>query len=463
MSAIANFQLALRRSAHHLTKLQTLRINPREGVTAARSAELNRRYWVQQRERSIEAWKRIALEDPDHVAWVAATFGPTSPTYETCNSVGVLALWVEALSRTPTSGKPAVAALWEAMAAASVRALTNLESRSWLDRLLRRPNVSALEDIARLATAFSIAAPELGVKVGLFDAVAEATQKAGGGIDREGEFFYRHAAFACSTAGHARVDIFGPPDIRAEKGSSKEVWLSIERQLAMIDDEGADKDDAAVEALARGPLPVLYHKNWLSEEETQRLLETAEPLFEASELAVPGAPRYRTSQSAVLAESRLDEKGVELSKLIRSRAAAMLGLPSTHVEPLQLVRYGPGDYYARHHDWGGRDDPSLWIAGQRVATGLAYLDLAPECKEGGTAFLKLDLKINPVPRALVLWPNVLESGEPSDLTEHQAEPPQLKEGPERPVPDEGATASGGPYLKVALNIWIRDRPIPTAW
>ncbi|CAE8738763.1 unnamed protein product, partial [Polarella glacialis] len=117
-----------------------------------------------------------------------------------------------------------------------------------------------------------------------------------------------------------------------------------------------------------------------------------------------------------LAESR--GLPIEVSKVvsaIRGRAASEFDLPTSHVEPLQLVRYSSGEFYAPHVDWGKAEDDTLWLAGQRVATALVYLQGAA----GATRFTHLDLRVQPVPGMALLWPNVDARGHPLPETEHE--------------------------------------------
>mmetsp|Transcript_31414 Transcript_31414/g.104165 ORF Transcript_31414/g.104165 Transcript_31414/m.104165 type:complete len:110 (-) Transcript_31414:23-352(-) len=106
------------------------------------------------------------------------------------------------------------------------------------------------------------------------------------------------------------------------------------------------------------------------------------------------------------------------------------------------------------------------MVGQRVATVLVYLnDLPDGCLGGATRFTQLGgrgpggdigqegLRVRPRRGAAVAWPNVGLGGAPLFETEHEAEPLEL------PI----AHCCGGEApRKVAMNIWIRDRPVPWA-
>merc|ERR1712008_294906 len=118
-----------------------------------------------------------------------------------------------------------------------------------------------------------------------------------------------------------------------------------------------------------------------------------------------------------------------MGNAVRHQAAAAFGLSVEHVEPPQLVRYKPGERYMLHVDWGKSEDASLWVAGQRVATVLAYINGYPpqiSYPGGATHFPQLGhngLRLAPQAGAALLWPNVGCNGQPLAETEHEAEPP----------------------------------------
>lgn len=77
-----------------------------------------------------------------------------------------------------------------------------------------------------------------------------------------------------------------------------------------------------------------------------------------------------------------------------------------HTEPLQVLRYLPGERYLPHHDWFDPKDPGseqvLHQGGQRIATVLIYLN---EPSAGGeTSFPQLGFSVRPMRgAALGFW------------------------------------------------------------
>ena len=97
-----------------------------------------------------------------------------------------------------------------------------------------------------------------------------------------------------------------------------------------------------------------------------------------------------------------------------------VGYPVQALEPLQEVRYRPGQYYKPHHDY--YNGCETWIRGNRHFTYLVYLN---EVQGGGgqTGFPRLNLTIDPTFGAALLFDNVLPNGEPDERTLHEGVAP----------------------------------------
>ena len=66
---------------------------------------------------------------------------------------------------------------------------------------------------------------------------------------------------------------------------------------------------------------------------------------------------------------------------VRSRIANLTGVPEAHAEPMQILRYEPGQFYRRHHD---QNAPATTAWGPRLYTFFMYLS-EPEAG-GETSF-----------------------------------------------------------------------------
>lgn len=128
-------------------------------------------------------------------------------------------------------------------------------------------------------------------------------------------------------------------------------------------------------------------------------------------------------------------------KRIAQRIAGLVGMPLSHAESFQVIRYGVGAEYRAHFD--GFDPQTEagannWeCGGQRLITALGYLNNVK--KGGATSFPKLKTEIAPEAGKLLVFHNC----EPGTLRRH---PQSLHAG--TPV-EEGE--------KWAFNLWFRSR------
>jgi len=114
----------------------------------------------------------------------------------------------------------------------------------------------------------------------------------------------------------------------------------------------------------------------------------------------------------------------------------LIGVPRSHYEDLQVVRYRKGQEYKPHYDscfscTGNGDDV------RRKYTVLVFLNRVP--KGGGTRFTELDLEICPRTGTAIIWKNI--------------------DNLQRIIKD--SKHSGAPVCrgeKWACQLWIRDEP-----
>ncbi len=116
---------------------------------------------------------------------------------------------------------------------------------------------------------------------------------------------------------------------------------------------------------------------------------------------------------------------------INRRIAAASRTEVERGEPLQILRYQPGDSYRPHLD----AIPSL--ANQRILTLLVYLNA--DYDGGETHFCKSGLRFRGAPGDALLFANATEVGRPDPATEH-----------------EGLPVTRG--VKYLASRWIRARP-----
>jgi len=195
-----------------------------------------------------------------------------------------------------------------------------------------------------------------------------------------------------------------------------------------------------VEMLADNPRVMLFH-NFLSLEECQHLIALAEPRMARSTVQ---SKQLELSADRTSFTTNLLKRETDILKAIESRAVMFSGYPDTNLEPLQVVRYHPNQFYKPHYDYfvpGMKGTANaLKRGGQRTITYFVYLnDLPPDEKGGATSFPKLGIKIRPKAGTAVYFNNLLPSGKEDDRLLHGGEPPEQS-------------------IKYGLNIWFRQGP-----
>ncbi len=183
--------------------------------------------------------------------------------------------------------------------------------------------------------------------------------------------------------------------------------------------------------------PVAAFDDFLDGATCRRLIALAEPRFERSHVegrahAERTVSDERTSDSAMLHEPPASTDPAVLATL--ERAARLLDAPVSHLEPLQVVRYRPGQRFGVHHD--SFADVRLG-EGQRVATLFVYLNDAQP--EAATEFPRLGLAVSPRAGTAVYWCNLRADGAIDDRAQHAGRAPR-----------------GG--VKYGLNVWLREKP-----
>lgn len=150
----------------------------------------------------------------------------------------------------------------------------------------------------------------------------------------------------------------------------------------------------------------------------------------------------RTSENA-WCQSKCKENPT-VQKLYRKIEEAT-GVPYGNFENFQVLKYGVGQRYNKHHDQGAASTFKT-LAGPRILTFFLYLS---DVDEGGeTDFPDVGLTVKPERGAAILWPSVLNSDlmEIEPNTHHAAMP--VKKG-----------------TKFAANSWLHlyDYRVPNLW
>jgi prolyl 4-hydroxylase len=113
---------------------------------------------------------------------------------------------------------------------------------------------------------------------------------------------------------------------------------------------------------------------------------------------------------------------------VQRKIMAVIGLPIDRAEPLQVLRYGPGEEYVAHfdffdaHDDVAADAPptTLSLYGQRVATMICYLSAVES--GGATVFPEIGFEVRPLPGRAVYFTYVGADGTLDPMSLHGGAP-----------------------------------------
>lgn len=194
-----------------------------------------------------------------------------------------------------------------------------------------------------------------------------------------------------------------------------------------------------LELLSESPRVMMYH-NLLSLPECQHLIELAEPRMARS--TVQGKVLEKSNERTSFTTNLLKGETKTVDK-IEQRLVTLSAQPRTNMEPLQVVRYHPGQFYRPHYDYFPTGKvgtaEALKRGGQRTVTFFIYLnDLPASERGGGTRFPKLNLTVRPRAGTALFFCNLRPDGSEDDLTFHGGDPPERS-------------------VKYGLNAWFRQQ------
>lgn len=173
---------------------------------------------------------------------------------------------------------------------------------------------------------------------------------------------------------------------------------------------------------------LITFNNFLTDEECETLIQLGHKSeYERSKDV--GAVQTDGSYDSIVSTSRTSEnawcsyqkncRNEEVPKRIHERIMTVTGIKTNHSEDFQMLRYEPGQFYRRHHDYIEMQADRR--CGPRILTFFLYLN---DVEEGGaTNFPLLDIAVTPKKGAAVLWPSVLNYNpkEKDHRTDHEAQ------------------------------------------
>jgi prolyl 4-hydroxylase len=295
---------------------------------------------------------------------------------------------------------------------------------SLLGTAAARGDPDALLMLAELCLVGSVVHRDLPLSRDLFRRAAEAGSPDGAAIYR---------AFVANGTG-------APPDwpgAIALLEAAAATDPSAARELALISDmsltaDGAPLDAIKGETLSSSP-DVRLFRGLLSPSECDFLIEVAVPRFGPSVVVDPRTGQQvpnpvRTSDGAAFP---LAGENPAMHALC-CRLAAASGTDVGQGEPLQILRYSPGQEFRPHFDSIHDTD------NQRILTFLVYLN--DDFEGGETQFLATGLKVKGHKGDGLLFRNADDFGNPDPNAQHAGLPPITGE-------------------KFLASRWIRQRPV----
>jgi prolyl 4-hydroxylase len=180
-------------------------------------------------------------------------------------------------------------------------------------------------------------------------------------------------------------------------------------------------------------------EDFASDVELDALTEVASTRFGRS-LTTRGVDPARTSESAHCAEKK---NHPAIAKLV-ARAAALLNVPTRHVEASELVRYTAGQQFTLHFDSVSLDASEPH---PRASSFLLYLSSLKKEDGGATSFPDADTEggVEVMPRRgnAIFWHNFRPDGALDTRSRHAG------------LPLTGAGAA----KKLVMPLWAWNRPV----
>lgn len=155
-------------------------------------------------------------------------------------------------------------------------------------------------------------------------------------------------------------------------------------------------------------------------------------------------PKLDVLKSSGRLKSSIEDE-INFSWKLMQRIASFLNVDESYIEPLQLIRYNPGQFYRQHHDHGSYYNADTE---QRPITFLIFLSSVVPQNDGGggggyTSFKKLNISIVPNAGDGIVWSNVDDFNNILEDALHEGVAPK----------------DDSNVVKYALNVWIAKDPI----
>ena len=211
-----------------------------------------------------------------------------------------------------------------------------------------------------------------------------------------------------------------------------------------ISDNITSKKHFKIKILNKDPEVILV-KNFMTPSECDYVINLGEPHIKKSEVCGRDGSKpdkNRTSMTAHIGKMFLDDDKYDpILANIRRKAGLFSEKYEKNVEPIQLVRYYPGQFFKSHYDYLDRNvdiyKENIEKNGQREFTFFVYLNDVPKGSGGTTHFPKLNKHFKAKKGEAIFWSNMVNGEDDSRMLHSGTE---LKKG-----------------VKYGLNIWVREK------
>ena len=183
-----------------------------------------------------------------------------------------------------------------------------------------------------------------------------------------------------------------------------------------------DRDCPIVISVQRPRIALI--ESFLDAQECAALIEWGVDRLEPATVFDPELGRVELSSQRTGWHAKVARAYSPVVRMVETRTSRLVGLPDSHGELIDVIRYQIGQAYRPHWDWfapessGG--EQRIQRSGQRVTTVIMYLN--DDLEGGATVFSRIGLTVRPRKGSALFFCNVDDQGRVSRLTLHEGAP-----------------------------------------
>jgi len=158
---------------------------------------------------------------------------------------------------------------------------------------------------------------------------------------------------------------------------------------------------------------IIEIKNFLTDSECDELVEFANQKKYQTSLTTAGLLESHRKSNQIW----INDSEHHIVQKISDLSTTITGITQDHMEPLQMLRYGVGEYFYEHYDAYISENPLVSL--DRIYTIIIYLNNG--YKGGITHFNKLNYNVKPEKGKAVIFKSLINAELPTliDKSQHQ--------------------------------------------